>query len=421
MNTRSLDHRINFLIMCLVALVFISKISLATVPGFPREFSFLIFQHGLHPYVNVVLTLLFGLPLLFFWWRSAKLNNLSIFYKVFLFLLGVILATQTFLQIKYVNTDESIFFQMGAMMISIFMLIIYGVIIPSFWGAKKFLNFVQAWSGFLVLMSLLVLPLFSSVVFKGGRFIGIFKHIPHMVTCSTVAFVFTLGTIVQRTKMHDKFFDGLILGASFLCIILTGTRSSAAAALGALGLNVLLHQSISELGKVFKFSVIFFIFSFTLFFGVKTLEYGHAIATGEASIGGRQAQNGVDSRLEEIERGGEIFMEQPWIGHGLVSKFTSGHDVDVSNYNAMKDPHNILVSAGVIGGWPLLGLAAGALLMGLIGSFKSLLLSDSSKRQVAIYLIFHLPILVIYHVHLSVGGMADRIYWMIFGFLASGL
>ena len=159
-----------------------------------------------------------------------------------------------------------------------------------------------------------------------------------------------------------------ILCASFLAIILTGTRSSAAAALFAFLLTIILHETQTNKGRIFKFAMVSFILMFTLFFGVQTYEFAREVATGQASLGGRQAQDGVASRWEEVERGSEIFMEHPWLGHGLMSKFASGTDVDVSNYNSMKDPHNIFVSAGVVGGWPMLILAAIALGFMTIGS-----------------------------------------------------
>ncbi|HWU43697.1 MAG TPA: hypothetical protein VN132_09675, partial [Bdellovibrio sp.] len=57
----------------------------------------------------------------------------------------------------------------------------------------------------------------------------------------------------------------------------------------------------------------------------------------------------------------------------------------------------------------------------LFGSLKSLMSFDIAKRQVGIYLLSHIPILVIYHIHLSIGGMADRVYWMVFGVLAAAV
>ncbi|MNJ99839.1 O-Antigen ligase [compost metagenome] len=413
------DGRILFLIKALIALVFVSKISLGSVLPLPSSFSYFIFQKGLHPYMNVFLCFLLGFPLLILALKVRVRNHLSGLYKLFVYALMFILTVQTVLQISFNVEEESALMQMAALVSSLFMVVIYGLVIPSLWKVDDLLKFVQKWSGALVLISLLLLPVAGGVVFKGGRFIGVFKHIPHMVTCATIAFVFSLGTLLQAKTMNQRVWSILVLLGSFLAIILTGTRSSAAAALIALVVTMVLHKTKTNSGRLFKFTSIAFIFTFALFFGVQTMKFARGIATGEASLGGRQAQDGVASRWEEIERGSEIFLREPWLGHGLLSKFAAGGEVDVSNYNAMKDPHNIFISAGVIGGWPLLVMSAIALILMTIGSLKALMSGDLAKRQVAIYLAAHIPILVIYHIHLSIGGMADRFYWLTFGFVAA--
>lgn len=413
------DGRILFLIKALVALVFISKISLGSILPLPSNFSYFIFQKGLHPYMNVLLCFLLGFPLLILALKVRVRNHLSGFYKLFVYILMFVLTVQTLLQISFLNEEESWVMQLGAVGSSLFMVAIYGLVIPSLWNTEEFLKYVQRWTGGLVLLSLLLLPVAGGAVFKGGRFIGVFKHIPHMVTCATVAFVFTLGTYLLAKNKTEKFWNIIVLLGSFLAIILTGTRSSAAAAVLAVLVTLVLHQTRTNGGRIFKFACVSFILTFSLFFGVQTMEFAQGVATGQNSLGSRQAQDGVASRWEEIERGGHIFLQEPWLGHGLLSKFAAGGEVDVSNYNAMKDPHNIFISAGVIGGWPLLVLSVVCLILMTIGSLKALLSEDFAKRQVAIYLAAHIPILVIYHIHLSIGGMADRMYWMTFGFVAA--
>ncbi|MEN0058880.1 MAG: O-antigen ligase family protein [Bdellovibrio sp.] len=333
--------------------------------------------------------------------------------------LFLVLTTQTFLQIYFSQNEESILMQWGAVGMALFMIMIYGVVIPSLWNAEDFLIFIQRWAGTLVLFSLLLWLSGAGSVYKGGRFIGVFKHIPHMVTCATVAFIFSLATFIRASSLQHKIWSALIIGAGFLAIILTGTRSSAAAALFALVLILLLHRTESNQARIFKFAFISGLLTFTLFFGGKIYDFARDVATGQSALGEREAQDGVSSRWEEVERGAEIFMQQPWLGHGLLSKFAAGNDVDVSNYNAMKDPHNIFISAGVIGGWPLLALSAVSLILMSIGGVKALLSMDFGKRYVAVYLLAHIPILVIYHLHLSIGGMADRLYWLVFGYVAT--
>lgn len=419
---RARDGRILFLIKALVALLFLSKISLGSfLLPVPYSFSFLIFQQGMHPFVNVFLCFLLGLPLGLMWLKVRDRHHLSGFYKLFVFALILTMTVQTLLQISFVNTEESPVMQFGALAVSLFMVVIYGMIIPSLWDVKDFMYFVQRWSGVLVLISLVLWLGAGTAVFKGGRFVGVFKHIPHMVTCATVAFVFSLGTLLEDQKMKHKVFSALVLAGSFFAIILTGTRSSAGAAVLAFVVTMVLHKTETNQGRIFKFASLSILLTFALFFGSQVYDFARGVATGQNALGTREAQDGIASRWEEVERGSQIFLQQPWLGHGLLSKFASGNEVDVSNYNAMKDPHNIFVSAGVIGGWPLIVLAGISLILMVVGSFKALVSFDISKRQVAIYLLSHIPILVIYHIHLSLGGMADRLYWMVFGFIAASV
>jgi hypothetical protein len=415
----SRDGRILFLMKALVALIFLAKISLGSILPIPRSFSFLIFQSGMHPVINVFLCVLFGVPLLLLFIRVRDRFTLSPFYKFFLFILALTLSVQTLLQTHFVNPDESAFMQLGAAAIAIFMILVYGVVIPSLWSAEDFVRFIQRWSGVLVLISLALLVVAPGGVFKGGRFIGVFKHIPHMVTCATIAFVFSMSTFLTENKLKHKIWNGLVIFTSFIAVVLTGTRSSAAAVLLVFVVTMIMHKTSTNQGRIFKFAFLSVFVTFMLFFGPTMYEFAQGIATGQNSLGGREAQDGVASRWEEVQRGSEIFLEDPWLGHGLLSKFASGNDVDVSNYNAMKDPHNIFVSAGVIGGWPFLALSGFAMILMTIGAMKTLMVSDISKRQIAVYLLAHIPILVIYHVHLSIGGMADRMYWMVFGFVAA--
>lgn len=414
------DGRILFLIKSLIAMVFLSKVSLGSFVPIPSTVSIFIFQKGLHPYMNVALCFFFGLPLLLMSFFVRDRNHLSPIYRMFVYVLMGALSLQTVLQIFF-RSGESRLMQIAALGTALFMMLIYGLTIPSLWNVRDFVRYVQKWAGFLVLLSLLMLIVAHGAVFKGGRFIGVFKHIPHMVTCATVAFVFSMITLLDMPKTSRKIWSVLVLLGSFTAIVLTGTRSSAAAAILAFVVTLILHKSRTNQGKIFKFAFVSFVVTFSLAFGPRVFEFAKDIATGQSSLGSREAQDGVASRWEEIERGSRIFLEEPWLGHGLLSKFSAGDEADISSYNAMKDPHNIFISAGVIGGWPLLGLSAIALLLLLIGTLKALSSRDLYKRQVAIYLASHIPILVIYHVHLSLGGMADRLYWLVFGFVAASL
>lgn len=159
-------------------------------------------------------------------------------------------------------------------------------------------------------------------------------------------------------------------------------------------------------------------FLIILLFGDAMTQYAVDIARGEKSLAGRAAQDGVASRLEEVERGFEIFKKNEWLGQGILSKFSSGNEAEVNNYNANKDPHNILISAGVVGGWGLIIITTILMTALFLASLKSLVSKNWALRVLAIYALSQIPILIIYHVHLSIGGIADRIYWIVFGYMA---
>jgi len=102
----------------------------------------------------------------------------------------------------------------------------------------------------------------------------------------------------------------------------------------------------------------------------------------------------------------------------LLSKYGSTDEKSVGNYSANKDPHNLFISAGVIGGWGLVTLTAFGFLSMILASLKSLLSKDKALQVLAIYVLTQIPIIFIYHIHLSMGGIADRIYWIVFGYMA---
>ncbi len=395
----------------LVALIFISKISFSFIPGFPREWSFLLFQGGLHPYLNFFLVMLGGLGL----WRlnsNESEFNLGSIYKMALVALVVVLSLQSFLQIFLGAAAGGAVSTLGTLLGAYLLIGVYGYRIPQVLGIQAILSLLFRYSSICVFVSLLLMIFFPDSAWKGGRFIGVFKHIPHMVSCASIAFIFSLDFA------QHKIWKTLTIPAAFYCLLLTGTRSAVAAAILAVVLVLILMKS-KSVGVLFlKVTLLVLVTTFGFFFGGKTIGYLEDLARGEKSLMERQAQDGVASRWEEVERGWALFQQQPWLGQGLASKFSSQGEASVEGYNANKDPHNIFVSAGVIGGWPLLMYSFFAVFMLAIGFLKGLASRSSEQRMVAIFVATHFPILLIYHVHLSPGGIADRVYWLLFALLS---
>ena len=122
--------------------------------------------------------------------------------------------------------------------------------------------------------------------------------------------------------------------------------------------------------------------------------------------------------MEEVTRGMNMFHKSPYFGNGLLYKYIGDNGVMVNSYDSFKDPHNLFVSAGVIGGWPLIVLSVIGYFMIIIAAIKGALRKGDDTMMLGLFLMSHLPVFVIYPAHFSLGGMADRMYWLVFGYLA---
>ena len=88
--------------------------------------------------------------------------------------------------------------QLAGLGMAVVLILLYSVFIPGLFPVERFVFWVKWISVSSVLLSLIMLPVFWPFMFKGGRFIGIFKHIPHMVSCSTFAFIFFIRDIYYK-------------------------------------------------------------------------------------------------------------------------------------------------------------------------------------------------------------------------------
>lgn len=404
----------------LIALIFISKISFAFIPGVPYEIFPVVYQYGLHPYINILLCVVVGGLFLI-----KKLLNPEVFvtqsrlFRAYIAMASLFLLFITFMQIIFQIGEESIMMQMLACLMAIFTMQLFGRVIPTKLDAKKFVEIVKNWSVILCWISLALLFISPATSFKGGRFIGVFKHIPHMVSIATFACSFLLYDFFAKKLSKRHKFSGIL---SFLCgffvLILTGTRSALAAVLLSVILSLLLFPSKNPATKFLKTSMAVTTLLVGLFFGERIIDYAVGVVRGGETIGMRAAQDGIAARADEIERGYKMFQEHQWVGLGLLSKFGSTDEKQVGNYNANKDPHNLFISAGVVGGWGLIAITAFGFFALIAVGIKNLFSTNNAIKILAIYLLTQVPILFIYHIHLSMGGIADRIYWIIFGYMA---
>lgn len=409
------------LCLFLIAMMFISKISLKWTGVVPRSLPPLIFQHGIHPYVNFGINFLGGFILFFIYYRKKERPKVSPVYKFLIFSLIGILSIQTLFQIAMVNITYSVTMQLGGLIMAIAVTAIYGIFIPALLPLDRMVYFTKRFAVTLVFISLIMLPVLWPFMFRGGRFIGVFKHIPHMVSASTFAFIFFLPSVFNYrafTWKKNNILNILALGLIFFAVILTATKAALITCLIAVVGAILIYGSKKKSVRMFKFFFIGSIMTFLFTVGPSVANFAYDVATGQKGFGMRPAQDGIESRMEEIHRGWGLFQESPIFGKGILYKFMNAKGVDVQGYNSFKDPHNLFVSAGVIAGWPFLIFSVIAYLAMIAGTIKGLSSSNRNHQMVALFLLSHLPVFLIYHVHLSLGGLGDRMYWMVFGYLA---
>ncbi|GAB4011449.1 MAG: hypothetical protein Fur0010_05950 [Bdellovibrio sp.] len=415
------DTIVEIVCVTLIALMFISKLSLKWTKVVPYSIFPFVYQYGLSPYINFALNFI-SFPILFFIWvkkrNKVKQNPL---YIIYMYILMGTLTIQTFLQIGLVNVSQSASMQIGGLAIALVLLTMYGIIIPSLFPLERFVEVIRKNAVLWVLLSLVLLPIFYPYFFRGGRFIGVFKHIPHMVSASTFAFIFFIPKVYALRKdkqLKESILDIVILFLLAVAVLLTATKAAFVTILVVFLTATLLYGSKKKVTRVFKIFVISTLSLGILLFGVPTAEFVYDVATGQKSFGMRPAQDGVESRLDEVYRGIKMFQKEPVFGQGILYKFMGGDGVELDGYNSFKDPHNLFISAAVIGGWPFLVLSIIGYFMMIIGTIKGLAQRSIYRQVLGLFLLSHLPVFIIYHVHLSLGGMGDRMYYLIFGYLA---
>ena len=419
-----------FLFAALVALPFLSKLSFRWLGFIPEKLSIFLMQGGLHPLVNsaasvallaIAIRMRWRLDVPFMSPAEQAASGRAKGYWSFLVLLVLTLLTQAAFQASFLELNVSTGVHVVGVVLTILLVIGYGIVVPALGSTERLFSILLWVTRIGLALSFLILLVKPGLAFKGSRFIGTFKHIPYMVTCAQIAMMveaYSLFAAPARHKLVSVFF----IGASFAALLLTGTRSALIGGVIFMALACWkwpIRTSTATWGRRAA-GYLAVIFALTL--GPYAYVEGEAFLKGQSSFALRPAQDGIASRLEEVERGLAMFEKEPVFGHGLLHRFGSESLESAGSYNSFKDPHNLFVSAGVIGGWPLIvwTMLAGiflvwTLMSRLTNSVTSL--ADYRLTLICAYLLSHLPILVIYHMHLSLGGLADRIYWLFFGFV----
>lgn len=342
-------------------------------------------------------------------------------YFTWLLLLSLLVGIQSTLQAAFLNLNVTLDFHFFGTVLTGLLLLGYGWFVPGLGGASDFFRVLTVITRTLMILSFVVLFLRPDLAFKGTRFIGTFKHIPYMVTCAQIALMVETGNLVTAgEKWAEKLRAFAFLLLATAAILLTGTRSATLAAIAFLALAYWKSPALSERSAWIRQASGYLAVVFVLTLGPFVYQELESFLRGQSAFALRTAQDGISSRFEEIERGWASFTKEPWLGHGLLFRFGSQALDEAFSYNSFRDPHNIFVSAGVIGGWPMLVFVGIGVLVLSWSYFRELMrpvrsMVEFQHALIVAFMVSVIPILVVYHMHFSLGGLADRMYWLFIG------
>jgi O-antigen ligase len=405
----------------LIALAFLSKVSFAFTGLVPDSVPLFVFQGGIHPYVNVALNLFLGFCLFLTLRARREMPRLGDFrapYVVFAVGTVVLLWVQHFLQMATDTVDAAAYLVVITMLCTTFLVWVFGLVVPKLIPARELVEGVGLICAVICVVSILLHFAGFPALWKGSRFVGVLKHIPYMVTAATVGYLFGLARFNLSRGIRHTALWALLQLACLYALWLTGTRSAVFAVLLGSFLWFVTVQPPTPSFRLARFLLVWLTVVGAALFGTFAYEFSRDLLTGKTAIGSRQPQDGVSDRMDEVYRGLDMLEKAPWIGLGLLSKFgdTEGEDV-VNSYNSFQDPHNLFISSAVVGGYPFGVWVAFGYLIALAACIQAVFRSEFPTHLLGIYLLSHLPILAIYHMHLSLGGLADRLYWLVFGYL----
>lgn len=422
MNSERANSSVKKLAWSLIVLAFLSKVSFAFTGLVPESVPLFVFQYGIHPYVNVALNFFLGFCLFVSLRARHELPKLADFrapYRVWAIGCIALLWFQHCLQMLAQIDDTNAVLVVITMLCTTFLAYFFGFVLPRVVPGKEFVEGVALICTAICVVSVGMQLAGIGGLYKGTRFVGILKHIPYMVTCSMVGYLFSLG----RFDLSKGFRHLLLLAGGQLfnlyALWLTGTRSALFAVLLGSFVWFVTMRAPTPAFRLGRGLLVWLAVLSGLLFGTFAYDFSRDLLTGKTAIGSRQPQDGVSDRMDEVYRGLDMLDKAPWIGLGLLSKFgdTEGEDV-VNSYNSFQDPHNLFISSAVVGGYPFGLWVAFGFLLAIAACLQGVLKAEHTAQHIiALYMLSQIPILAIYHMHLSLGGLADRLYWLAFGYL----
>lgn len=302
----------------------------------------------------------------------------------------------------------------------------YGIFLPNllFWSGK------EGWEVISLLLS--VGAVFSALFFllapdlaidpDSGRLAGVYVSVA--VSCTMLGFAAVLAlrqSLVSKTAWVAIFWFSIFF-ASAVMVYLTKTRSSFAEM--AVAIFLIMQFSPSSRGLKMIISSLSAIAALAMLASILTISTG--IASIDEQLTEFRLDDGsiIDSRNNNWSFGLERLAAKPLFGEGLLAKQTqggtSGIDFDSkSSYNVSYDPHSLILSLGVQGGYPFL-IAMCALMLWIPYRFVRVF-GVSAALQSPEFILVSLRLLISIVAGgdmTALGNLVDKLCWLFLGLMA---
>ena len=300
-------------------------------------------------------------------------------------------------------------FEILGVMSTLNLLFIFGLVIPRFLPLNLFRKLLGNLLTISIVSSLLLIFIEERTV--GGRFQGVFIDPSIMSSVSAIGFVF-FGTLAIAKQKWSLF---ALTCLSLLLIFYAGGRSSLIGAVTTI-LFFLLFTGVQlssfwvfarKWGRVFLLPV-----------SPVALWFLYNLGTGKITFHTRShITNGFADRWQHWKHGIERIYDNLILGDGVLTKFKSNGEIAINLFSEGRDPHNVLVYAGNVGGVGLVLLIGIFLVKLLLFAIKAIRSSDLNLNLIGCCMISFIIVMPFGGSLFSLASLSDRLFWVVSGYL----
>lgn len=278
-------------------------------------------------------------------------------------------------------------------------------------------------SAFAVLLSIAALTVTPGTTFEddSGRFRGILVSTAVASNVFLFSVLFSAVSVSRARSIHLVLLHLLVLAASLVSLILTASRGSLVfAVIGLVWISIwnnvssTLHRIVATLAAI----------TVVTLGVVVTIDLEPKLRDDLAVFMRWEGLSSAESRMANWLFGIERVIVAPFVGEGLMTKYTAGGTemigiISESTYDQLYDPHSVILYLANVGGVPLLLITISLFILVWRRASNSMqrmpwLEKDRRVLYMATVILFVLMIptggsLV------SFGSLVDRVWWLLLG------